>query len=110
MLQTYVRVSNQILACILLSSLISSFVIHGSTFVKALSLGSVQMAAYIKSSDLPVLSPSLPDPKPRTRKNETGENVQACVTLSAGKRFTLFYSVLFLISSFQVYHIFQLVI
>lgn len=63
---------------------ISSFVKHGSTFVRALSLGSVQMAGYIKSADLPVLSPNLIPPKPNTRKNDKGESVQACVTLSAG--------------------------
>lgn len=64
---------------------IYSFVNHGSTFVRGLSLGSVQFAAYIKSADLPVLSPNLAPPKPPTRKNDKGESVQACVTLSAGK-------------------------
>ncbi|KAJ8945126.1 hypothetical protein NQ318_001591 [Aromia moschata] len=64
--------------------LMSLFVNHGSTFVRGLSLGSVQFAAYIKSSDLPVLSPNLVPPKPPTKKNDKGELVQACVTLSAG--------------------------
>lgn len=52
--------------------------------MKGLAMGSVQFAAYIKSADLPVLSPNLSEPKPLKRKNDKGENVQACVTLSAG--------------------------
>ncbi|CAG9760960.1 unnamed protein product [Ceutorhynchus assimilis] len=65
-------------------SLMSNFVKNGSTFVKGLSLGSLQFGAYIRSANLPVLSPNLAPPKPPTRKNENGEIVQACVTLSAG--------------------------
>lgn len=61
-----------------------SFIKNGSTFVRDLALGSVQMAAYIKTADLPILSPNLTPPKPPTKKNENGEEVQACVTLSAG--------------------------
>lgn len=57
---------------------------NGSTFVRGLSLGSVQMAAYIKTADLPTLSSNLTPPKPPTRKNDNGEEIQACVTLSAG--------------------------
>jgi glycogen debranching enzyme len=64
--------------------IMSDFVNNGSTFVKGLAMGSVQFAAYIKSADLPVLSPNLSEPKPLKRKNDKGENVQACVTLSAG--------------------------
>lgn len=63
---------------------VSSFVKHGSSFVRALSLGSLQFGGYIKSADLPTLSPNLAPPKPPTRKNANGESVQACVTLSAG--------------------------
>lgn len=61
-----------------------SFVKNGSAFVRGLSLGSVQMGAYIKTADLPTLSPNLCPPKPPSRKNENDEEVQACVTLSAG--------------------------
>lgn len=57
---------------------------NGSTFVRDLVLGSVQMAAYIKTADLPTLSPNLSPPKPPTRKNDNGEEIQACLTLSAG--------------------------
>ncbi|XP_060528992.1 glycogen debranching enzyme [Cylas formicarius] len=65
-------------------SLMSDFVKNGSTFVRCLSLGSLQFGAYIKSADLPTLSPNLRPPKPPTRRNDKGEVVQACVTLSAG--------------------------
>lgn len=57
---------------------------NGSTFVRGLSLGSLQMAAYIKTADLPTLSPNLIPPKPSIRKTENGDEIQACVTLSAG--------------------------
>lgn len=69
---------------VVISRIVTSFVKHGSTFVRALSLGSLQFGGYIKSSDLPTLSPNLAPPKPPTRKNANGESVQACVTLSAG--------------------------
>ncbi|XP_076266629.1 glycogen debranching enzyme isoform X2 [Rhynchophorus ferrugineus] len=65
-------------------NLMSNFVKFGSTFVKGLSLGSLQFGAYIKSADLPALSPNLAPPKPPTRKNNNNEDVQACVSLSAG--------------------------
>ncbi|CAH1981135.1 unnamed protein product [Acanthoscelides obtectus] len=64
--------------------LMTDFVKHGSTFVKGLSMGSVQMAAYIKSTKLPDLSPNLAPPKPPMRKQEDDKQVQACVTLAAG--------------------------
>ncbi|KAJ8965549.1 hypothetical protein NQ314_004049 [Rhamnusium bicolor] len=64
--------------------LMSDFVNRGSTFVRGLSLGSAQFAAFIKSADLPTLSPNLAPPKPPSRKNDKGEDVQTCVTLSAG--------------------------
>nr|XP_023029124.1 glycogen debranching enzyme [Leptinotarsa decemlineata] len=62
----------------------TNFVKNGSTFARGLSLGSVQFGAHIKSADLPTLSPNLAPPKPLTRKTDSGEVVQACVTLSAG--------------------------
>lgn len=64
--------------------LMSNFVKNGSTFVKSLSLGSVQFCAYIKSATLPTLSPNLSPPKPPTRTLPNGEIVETCVTLSAG--------------------------
>lgn len=64
---------------------------NGSTFVKGLSLGSLQFGGVIKSSDLPQLSPNLAPPKPPTKKNEKGEDVQRCVTLSAGKLLILLF-------------------
>lgn len=42
------------------------------------------MTAFIKTADLPILSPNLSPPKPPHRKNENGEEIQACVSLSAG--------------------------
>ncbi|XP_050313135.1 glycogen debranching enzyme isoform X2 [Anthonomus grandis grandis] len=64
--------------------LMSDFSKNGSAFVRQLSLGSLQFGGYVKSANLPTLSPNLAPPKPRTRKNDKGESVQACVTLSAG--------------------------
>lgn len=61
----------------------SSFVKHGSTFVRALSLGSVQLAAVINSAPLPTLSPNLSPPQPPA-KSVNGKMTQSCVTLSAG--------------------------
>ncbi|XP_068808414.1 glycogen debranching enzyme isoform X3 [Struthio camelus] len=61
----------------------SSFVQNGSTFVKHLSLGSVQMCGIGKYSCLPDLSPSLHDVP--CRLNEiTNEKEQCCVSLAAG--------------------------
>ncbi|KAK9890598.1 hypothetical protein WA026_011963 [Henosepilachna vigintioctopunctata] len=65
-------------------SLMSDFVHKGSIFVKSLSMGSVQFAAYIKSADLPQLSPNLAEPKPDMRLSENGKKIQSCVSLSAG--------------------------
>ncbi|KAB0795230.1 hypothetical protein PPYR_12069 [Photinus pyralis] len=61
----------------------SGFVKHGSTFVRALSLGSVQLAAVINSAPLPTLSPNLSPPQPPA-KSVNGKMTQSCVTLSAG--------------------------
>lgn len=75
-------------------SLMSEFVREGSTFVRGLSLGSVQCCGLVTSAPLPLLSPriSLPHPPMRLVKvpgtgEETKEEIklqQACVTLSAG--------------------------
>ncbi|OWK05594.1 AGL, partial [Cervus elaphus hippelaphus] len=60
----------------------SSFVQNGSTFVKHLSLGSVQMCGVGRFSSLPLLSPSLTDVP--CRLNEiTREKEQCCVSLAA---------------------------
>ena len=55
----------------------------GSTFIKLLSLVSVQVGGAVKSAQLPDLSPNLDPPKPKTR--QTNDKVeQICLTLSAG--------------------------
>lgn len=55
----------------------------GTTFVKLLSLVSVQVGGVVRSSQLPDLSPNLNPPKPNI-KVFNGENKQVCLTLSAG--------------------------
>ncbi|KAF5292269.1 hypothetical protein FQR65_LT11232 [Abscondita terminalis] len=60
-------------------ALLSDFVKNGSTFVKGLSLGTVQLAAVIKTATLPTLSPSLSAPTPDIKDGR-----QSCATLSAG--------------------------
>ncbi|XP_027724061.1 glycogen debranching enzyme isoform X1 [Vombatus ursinus] len=61
----------------------SSFVQNGSTFVKHLSLGSVQLCGVGKFPCLPLLSPSLPD-VPYRLNEVTREKEQCCVSLAAG--------------------------
>lgn len=56
---------------------------NGSTFVKHLSLGSVQMCGVGKFSALPLLSPSLMD-IPYRLNEITKEKEQCCVSLAAG--------------------------
>ncbi|KAG8039804.1 hypothetical protein G9C98_000533 [Cotesia typhae] len=59
----------------------SPFVQEGTTFVKLLSLISVQVSGVVKSAQLPELSPNLAPPKPKV----TGEKTeQMCTTISAG--------------------------
>ena len=60
-------------------ALMSPFVSDGSTFVKLLSLVSVQVGGIVRSSQLPELSPSLEPPKPKRNGEE-----QMCLTMSAG--------------------------
>lgn len=67
------------------------FVSCGSTFVRGLALGSVQFGGVVKSAGLPELSPNLQPPKPPVKLNEEGKNVQACVTLSAGRGFKVLF-------------------
>ncbi|XP_040216109.1 glycogen debranching enzyme isoform X1 [Rana temporaria] len=61
----------------------SSFVQNGSTFVKHLALGSVQMCGVGRFPSLPVLSPSLPDVPYRVNLI-TQEKEQCCPSLAAG--------------------------
>uniref|UniRef100_A0A8D2KBD5 Glycogen debranching enzyme n=1 Tax=Urocitellus parryii TaxID=9999 RepID=A0A8D2KBD5_UROPR len=61
----------------------SSFVQNGSTFVKHLSLGSVQMCGVGKFPSLPLLSPSLLD-VPYRLNEITKEKQQCCASLAAG--------------------------
>ncbi|CAH1775348.1 unnamed protein product [Owenia fusiformis] len=66
-------------------NLMGEFVKDGSSFVRALALGSTQMCGIVKTAPLPTLSPSLNEPKPPTSIDEkTGRRVQSCNTLSAG--------------------------
>ncbi|XP_050816886.1 glycogen debranching enzyme isoform X2 [Gopherus flavomarginatus] len=64
-------------------SQMSSFVQNGSTFVKHLSLGSVQMCGIGKYPSLPNLSPTLHD-VPYRMNEITKEREQCCVSLAAG--------------------------
>ncbi|KAM9325243.1 glycogen debranching enzyme [Gastrophryne carolinensis] len=61
----------------------SSFVHNGSTFVKHLALGSVQMCGVGRFPSLPSLSPSLHD-VPYRVNNITQEKEQCCPSLAAG--------------------------
>ncbi|XP_011307475.1 glycogen debranching enzyme isoform X1 [Fopius arisanus] len=61
----------------------SKFVETGSTFVKLLSLVSIQMGGIIRSAPLPDLSPTLATPRPKIQERN-GVKEQECVTLSAG--------------------------
>ncbi|XP_063481653.1 glycogen debranching enzyme isoform X4 [Symphalangus syndactylus] len=61
----------------------SSFVQNGSTFVKHLSLGSVQLCGEGKFPSLPILSPALMD-VPYRLNEITKEKEQCCVSLAAG--------------------------
>ncbi|XP_011865621.1 PREDICTED: glycogen debranching enzyme isoform X2 [Vollenhovia emeryi] len=64
-------------------SLMSNFIKNGTTFVKLLSLVSVQVGGVVRSSQLPNLSPGLSPPKPKTKIHD-GVAEQMCLTLSAG--------------------------
>nr|KAG5710257.1 hypothetical protein BaRGS_008973 [Batillaria attramentaria] len=62
----------------------SDFVKDGSTFVQALSLGSIQFCGFVRSAKLPPLSLRL-DPRPRVEINMlTSDQEDAPVTLAAG--------------------------
>ncbi|XP_006816108.1 glycogen debranching enzyme-like, partial [Saccoglossus kowalevskii] len=59
------------------------FVYEGSSFVRALSLGSVQMCGIVKTSPMPSLSPSLKD-VPTAVNEKTGRREQCVVSMAAG--------------------------
>lgn len=80
--------------------MIFSFVSDGSTFVKALALGSVILCGVIRSAPLPPLSPNLEDPKPVEKKDENGKIFQNCVTISAGNTFFTYLNVFTLFKKF----------
>ncbi|XP_030630081.1 glycogen debranching enzyme isoform X2 [Chanos chanos] len=61
----------------------SSFVQNGSTFVKQLALGSVQMCGVGRFPALPPLSPALAD-VPHYFNEVTKKNEQCCVSMAAG--------------------------
>ncbi|XP_019697923.1 glycogen debranching enzyme [Harpegnathos saltator] len=64
-------------------NLMSNFVKNGTTFIRILSLTSIQMCGVVKSSLLPDLSPNLSPPTPKTEQHDE-QNKQICLTLSAG--------------------------
>jgi len=61
----------------------SEFVKNGSTFVRALAWGSVQLCSYVKTAKLPRLSPGLIPPLPPTITDDNTKEL-ACITMAAG--------------------------
>jgi len=61
------------------------FVRNGSTFVRMLAAGSVQMCSYVVSSELPPLSAKLGPPLPPKFVNAAGKTEYACVSMAAGE-------------------------
>ncbi|XP_071953696.1 glycogen debranching enzyme-like [Antedon mediterranea] len=61
----------------------SLFVYQGSSFVKTLALGSVQMCGIVQTAPLPKLSPALPD-VPTISDEDTGKKKQNIITMAAG--------------------------
>ncbi|XP_033098498.1 glycogen debranching enzyme-like [Anneissia japonica] len=59
------------------------FVAQGSSFVKALALGSVQMCCIVKTAPLPKLSPALAD-VPTIVEEDSGKQKQNVVSMAAG--------------------------
>ena len=68
-----------------MSLLCVRFVRNGSTFVRMLAAGSVQMCSYVVSSELPPLSTKLAPPLPPTFINAAGKKEYACVSMAAGE-------------------------
>lgn len=77
-----------------MKQLLPRFVSEGSSFVKALALGSVQCGGVQDDAPLPPLSTNLTSPLPPTRTLPTGETKQACVTLSAGNLYANFFQII----------------
>ena len=65
-------------------SKMSEFVYNGSTFVRTLALGSIQLCSVVKSAPLPQLSRYLAPPAPGIIFDADGIARQLCVTIAAG--------------------------
>ena len=66
-------------------SVCGRFVRNGSTFVRMLAAGSIQMCSYVASSELPPLSAKLGPPLPPTIVNSAGKQDYASISLAAGE-------------------------
>lgn len=70
---------------------LSSFVQNGSTLVKQLALGSVQMCGVGRFPALPPVSPAMEDVPVRINP-DTKKEEQCCVSLAAGLYCSKFFS------------------
>ncbi|CAF1661755.1 unnamed protein product, partial [Didymodactylos carnosus] len=50
--------------------LMTPFIQEGSSFIRALAMGSVQLCGHVRNARLPLLSPNLTEPKPSVEFDE----------------------------------------